>query len=172
MSKSGTLRRFFVNPLRLIFEKMLMAATYTNTENHPGVIGLRSAAEKRRRAEARAQAEAAVPPPRGQDEDEESDSGSETEREEPRVTVARPKGETAEEKKARKAAVKAERSVSIVDYLAAHNTDIQSRRAEKKAHTATFGEERKKQLATHKKMVGGGRAADVTVGARGVVSLR
>jgi protein LTV1 len=48
----------------------------------------------------------------------------------------------------------------------------QSRRAEKKAHTATFGEERKKQLASHKKMVAGGRAADIAVGTRGVVSLR
>lgn len=76
---------------------------------------------------------------------------------EPKVTVARPKGESAEDRKARKAAVKAERA---------------ARRAEKKSHTATFGEERKKQLASHKKMVGGGRAADVAVGTRGVVSLR
>jgi protein LTV1 len=50
--------------------------------------------------------------------------------------------------------------------------DTQSRRAEKKAHTATFGDERKKQLASQKKMVAGGRAADVAVGTRGVVSLR
>lgn len=156
----------------------LTIATYTNTENHPGVIGLRSAAEKRRRAEARAQAqmeaEATVPLPKGhEEEDAESDSGSETERDEPRVTVARPKGETAEEKKARKAAVKAERSVSSQRLrVTIIHADYQSRRAEKKAHTATFGEERKKQLATHKKMVGGGRAADVTVGVKGVVSLR
>jgi len=156
---------------------VLILATYTNTDNHPGVIGLRSAAEKRRRAEARAQAaldaEATVPLPRAQDdEEEESDSGSDTERDEPKVTVARPKGESPEEKKARKAAVKAERSVSFSSRVSRSSTDLQSRRAEKKAHTATFGDERKKQLATHKKMVGGGRAADVTVGAKGVVSLR
>lgn len=46
------------------------------------------------------------------EEDSEDDSGSETEREGgPRVTIARTKGESADEKKARKAAVKAERSV-------------------------------------------------------------
>lgn len=46
------------------------------------------------------------------EEESEDDSGSETEREGgPRVTVARTKGESAEERKARKAAVKAERSV-------------------------------------------------------------
>jgi protein LTV1 len=49
---------------------------------------------------------------------------------------------------------------------------IQARRAEKKQHKATFGDERKRQLATHKKMVGNGRASDLSVGAgKGVVSL-
>jgi len=44
--------------------------------------------------------------------EEEEDSGSETEREEDyRTTVSRPKGESAEDRKARKASVKAERSV-------------------------------------------------------------
>ena len=43
----------------------------------------------------------------------EEDSGSETEREEDyRTTVSRPKGESAEDRKARKASVKADRSVS------------------------------------------------------------
>jgi hypothetical protein len=100
-----------------------MLATYTNTENHPAVIGTRSAAEKRRRAEAQAQAQLQAPHAsaaapgdvrsvaEGQDEEEEEDSGSETEMDEPKVTVARPKGESAEERKARKAAVKAERAV-------------------------------------------------------------
>lgn len=46
------------------------------------------------------------------EEDSEDDSGSETEREGgPKVTIARTKDESAVEKKARKAAVKAERSV-------------------------------------------------------------
>ena len=60
-----------------------------------------------------------VPAPRSftrqdeHDEDEDDSSGSETEREETRVTVARPKGENAEERKTRKGAVKAERSVSF-----------------------------------------------------------
>jgi protein LTV1 len=56
-----------------------------------------------------AKAEAVQPAPVVE---EEEDSGSETEREEDyRTTVSRPKGESAEDRKARKAAVKAERSV-------------------------------------------------------------
>jgi protein LTV1 len=56
-----------------------------------------------------AKAEAAQP---AQVVEEEEDSGSETEREEDyRTTVSRPKGESADDRKARKAAVKAERSV-------------------------------------------------------------
>jgi hypothetical protein len=59
---------------------------------------------------ARAEAEAAQP----ESVAEEEDSGSETEREEDyRTTVSRPKGESAEDRKARKAAVKAERSVCL-----------------------------------------------------------
>jgi len=59
---------------------------------------------------AKAEAEAAQPAPVV----EEEDSGSETEREEDyRTTVSRPKGESAEDRKARKASVKAERSVRL-----------------------------------------------------------
>jgi protein LTV1 len=59
---------------------------------------------------ARAAAPSPEPTPGPEDEDV---SGSETEREEDyRMTVSRPKGESAEDRKARKAAVKAERSVS------------------------------------------------------------
>ncbi|ORY34721.1 Low temperature viability protein-domain-containing protein [Naematelia encephala] len=130
--------------------------TLTNTENHPAVIRSRTAAQAKARAEKKSvQVEEKEDDDKEEDENE-TDSGSETEREGPRVTVARPKHETAEERKARKAAVKSERS---------------ARRAEKKSHTATFSDERKKQLASHRKLVGGGRAADLTVGARGVVSL-
>jgi protein LTV1 len=80
----------------------LCAATYTNTENHPGMIRSRSAAEAKARAEAR----------RVEQQAEESDSGSETEMEAPKVTVTRPKGEPSAERRERKAALKAERSVS------------------------------------------------------------
>ncbi|WVQ95802.1 hypothetical protein IAU59_002901 [Kwoniella sp. CBS 9459] len=137
--------------------------TYTNTENHPAVIRSRTAAQAKARAEALAKqqqeqenAKEAQEGEDSNDDDDDTDSGSETEREEPKVTVARQKGETTEDKKARKAAVKAERS---------------ARRAEKKSHKETFSTERKRQLASHKKLVSNGRAADVAVGARGVVSL-
>ncbi|ORX37700.1 Low temperature viability protein-domain-containing protein [Kockovaella imperatae] len=122
--------------------------TYTNTENHPAVI------RSKRIAAPQPIATSIAPFPEEGSDDE--DSGSETEREEPRVTVIRPKGESAEDRRARKAAVKAERS---------------ARRAEKKAHTATFSNERRKQLATRTKVMSNGRAADVAVGQRGVVSL-
>lgn len=115
---------------------------------------MRSSAQAKERALRRAEAAAAAEAARARDEEDE-DSGSETERE-AKVTVARPKGESGAERKARKAAVKAERA---------------GRRAEKKAHTQTFGDERKRQLNVQKKAVGGGRAADKTVGSRGVVSL-
>ncbi|WVF68249.1 hypothetical protein IAT40_003014 [Kwoniella sp. CBS 6097] len=134
--------------------------TYTNTENHPAMIRSRTAAQAKARAEALAKQQQEQEK-EGQDEESDgddngSDSGSDTEREGPKVTVARQKGETTEDKKARKAAVKAERS---------------ARRAEKKSHKETFSIERKRQLASHKKLVSNGRAADVAVGARGVVSL-
>lgn len=60
---------------------------------------------------AKAEAESAKQEPAAE---EEEDSGSETEREEDyRTTVSRPKGESAEDRKARKASVKAERSVCL-----------------------------------------------------------
>lgn len=90
-------------------------ATYTNTENHPGVIRSRTAAEKKKQMDKLAAAEAASERAESEsrrDEDDDS-SGSETEREENyRTTTSRPKGESTDDKKARKAAVKAERAVS------------------------------------------------------------
>ena len=78
------------------------------------MIRSKTAAEKKRQMEKAARAAAPSPEPQPQAEDED-DSGSETEREEDyRTTVARPKGETAEDRKARKAAVKAERSVGLL----------------------------------------------------------
>ncbi|OCF42599.1 protein LTV1 [Kwoniella heveanensis CBS 569] len=135
--------------------------TYTNTENHPAMIRSRTAAQAKARAEALAKQQLQQQEEQDAEEDSDdgddgTDSGSETEREAPKVTVTRQKGETTEDKKARKAAVKAERS---------------ARRAEKKSHKETFSTERKRQLASHKKLVSNGRAADVAVGARGVVSL-
>ncbi|KIR68127.1 protein LTV1 [Cryptococcus bacillisporus CA1873] len=128
----------------------ILIATRTNTENHPALI--RDPTRKIRTVPA------PPPPPVQREEDSEDDSGSETEREGgPRVTIARTKGESADEKKARKAAVKAERS---------------ARRAEKKSHKETFSIERKRQLKSHNKMVGDGRAADVPAGREGVYSLR
>jgi protein LTV1 len=70
-----------------------------------------------------------VPAPKatGASQDAEEDSGSETEMEEDqRVTVARKKGESSEERKARKAAVKAERSVSPVQFTRDHPVRRQS----------------------------------------------
>ena len=132
--------------------------------------------------------------------DEELESpGSETETEEPRGTVARAKGETTEERRARKAVVKAERSVRqdftqleccFVPHpsfgFAIHlfqpaslyhvqrtsrSAHTQARRLEKKAHRDAFTGERRRQIASHKRLVADGRAADLTVVARGVVSL-
>ena len=95
---------------------MAFAATYSNTENHPATIRLRSAAQKKERAEAEAARHATVPPPAAKLPDdgeggEDGSSGSETEREGPRITIARPKGESTEERRARKSAVKADRAV-------------------------------------------------------------
>lgn len=46
--------------------------------------------------------------------------------------------------------------------------DVQARRAEKKSNQKTFGDERRRQIASHRKTVEGGKAADV----RGTISLR
>ncbi len=66
-----------------------------------------------------------------------------------RETVTRPKGESTEDKKARKAAVKAER---------------QARRVEKKGTKEAFGNEMKRQKRIAGKAVAGGAAADIRVG--------
>lgn len=42
-----------------------------------------------------------------------------------------------------------------------------ARRAEKKSHKETFSTERKRQLKSHNKMVGDGRAADVQLDVKG-----
>lgn len=63
--------------------------------------------------------------------------------------MTRPRGETPEERKARKASVKVDRS---------------NRRAEKKSTKEAFGNETKRQKRIAGKAVAGGGAADVRVG--------
>jgi protein LTV1 len=99
--------------------KLIMLATYTNTENHPAVIRSRNAAAAKTRAGMVNGNPASASPVAASsthgsehDSDDSNDSGSETETETPRSTVARPKGESKEDRKARKAGIKAERSVS------------------------------------------------------------
>lgn len=41
------------------------------------------------------------------------------------------------------------------------DASLQARRAEKKTRQQTFGDERRRQIASHKKQVEGGKAADV-----------
>jgi hypothetical protein len=83
-------------------------ATYTNTENHPATIRSRVIPRDGQSGSA------SVPAPRSRKvvEEESESSGSETEMEAPKVTMARKKGETAEERRVRKAGVKEERAVS------------------------------------------------------------
>jgi protein LTV1 len=144
---------------------------HTNTENHPAVIRSRTIQQFKTGAAA-----ATIIPPatssRRRDEEEETDSGSETEVESSKVTVARPKGETTEERRTRKAGVKAERSVCLQQpFISLANSSHQARRTEKKSHRAAFTDERKRQLASHRKMVGNGQAADLSSQGRGVLSL-
>jgi protein LTV1 len=86
------------------------------------------------------------------DSDAETVSSDGTVRAEPRAPPVRPRGESAEDKKVRKLAVKAERS---------------ARRVEKKTRQETFGLERKTQLKGHERAVGSGRASDLTALASG-----
>lgn len=73
-----------------------------------------------------------------------------------RETIKRPKTESAEDKKARKAAVKLERA---------------SRRIEKKSTKDAFAGEVNKQKGVHKKRVAEGGAADIRSGQVGVRRL-
>lgn len=139
-----------------------MLGTYSNLENHPRMIGVARKEKKKQPS--------AVPTPEldeeaepsldgfsqngdnDDDDDNESVSSDGTVRAEPRAPPIRPRGETKEDKKARKLAVKAERS---------------ARRVEKKTRQETFGLERKTQLKGHERAVGSGRASDLTALASG-----
>ncbi|KAJ9104316.1 hypothetical protein QFC19_003956 [Naganishia cerealis] len=123
-------------------------STYSNIENHPASLKVVNKHPKKK-----TQQQSSAATDLASDEDDE-DSGDDTETEstyQQKVTVARPKGESKEERKARKAAVKAER---------------QDRRFEKKSKQEMFNSERKKQLSKHVQLVGNGKAADLTVSAR------
>ncbi|EIW71508.1 hypothetical protein TREMEDRAFT_27740 [Tremella mesenterica DSM 1558] len=136
------------------WDAQTIISTYTNTENHPAVIRTKRPSEMKKAAAINFSSQDSHPRADHQ-EDDESDSGSETERETP-TTITRIKGETTQERKARKSAVKADRA---------------SRRQEKREHRETFSSERKRQLNAHKRLVGGGKAADLNIVSRGVLSL-
>ena len=144
----------------------LSTGTYSNLENHPRMIGV---ARKEKKKPTVAAAPASVPDLDEEaepsledmarsnhgddgDSDDASVSSDGTVRAEPRAPPVRPRGETKEDKKARKLAVKAERS---------------ARRVEKKTRQETFGLERKTQLKGHERAVGSGRASDLTALASG-----
>ena len=84
---------------------------HTNTEHHPAVIRQKKIVDPQNRAMG---ATVPLPSPATHmpDRDEETDSGSETEQESPK-TVTRPKGESTEERRTRKAGIKAERQVAL-----------------------------------------------------------
>ncbi|KEI42131.1 uncharacterized protein L969DRAFT_80855 [Mixia osmundae IAM 14324] len=108
-------------------------STYSNLENHPKIIRIRNQFATKTQApvaQIRIDEKTGFPAVQNGRQEEES-SGSDTEDGSlVRETVARPKGESKEERKARKAAVKAER---------------QTRRVEKKQNSLAFDQERKKQ---------------------------
>lgn len=141
-------------------------STYSNIENHPRMLKLRSTLDaKASKVPKQAdQPKITIDPKTGfpvvlgpadagiPDEDNYAESDSTMDAEEmnenaKRQTITRPKGETAEQKKARKEQAKAEK---------------QSRRQEKKATKEAFGMERKKQMKVRKNHLM--NAADVSKG--------
>ena len=149
--------------LVLLFRQMLTScpATYSNLENHPRLIRARESATWRTK-------KAAVPhialdpktglpivtPPSSNPNTksaphsrstkpsfDDDSSGSDTETEAThRQTIARPKNETAEEKKARKAAVKAERQARRVEKKATKEQfDAEMKNAKRRLTTKDFG---------------------------------
>ena len=142
--------------------------TYSNIENHPRMLKLRGAVTSKAGRDANAkreqQAKITIDPKTGfpvviepastsldnAESDAESDSTMDAEEMNSgmkRQTIARPKGETPEQKKARKEEAKVEK---------------QSRRQEKKATKEAFGTERKKQMKVKKNQTL--NAADVARG--------
>lgn len=136
--------------LRLAADNDLSLGTYSNIENHPGKLSIANKNPKKK-----VQRPVAPTEPIEEDDDESSDATETESTYQQKVTVARPKGESKEDRKARKAAVKAER---------------QDRRLEKKSKQELFDGERKKQLSKHSQLVGNGKAADLSVAAKGRVN--
>lgn len=119
--------------------------TRTNVENHPRMIGGSSKPNNNNNNKAKR-----PPQPLVEDDSETASDATETEETARRATVSRPKGESADDKRARKAAVKAER---------------QARRVEKRSRQEIFAGERRKQVGQHARRVGAGGAADVSLAA-------
>ena len=151
-------------------------STYSNIENHPRMLRLQGSLDgskkKRKGPQSITSQASSIPPARisldpktgfpvvvsangqanGHDATEDGDSDATIDADElnmyaKRQTVARAKDETPEQKKARKAEVKAER---------------QARRVEKKGTKETFGQERKRQIKTQQNRLR--EAADVGKG--------
>lgn len=129
-------------------------STYSNIENHPRMLKIRGALNSKpgKTTKQAEQPKITIDPKTGfpvvlgpadadspdVESDAESDSTMDAEEANSgakRQTITRPKGETAEQKKARKEQVKAEK---------------QSRRLEKKATREAFGTERKRQMKVNK----------------------
>ncbi|KAI5475775.1 low temperature viability protein [Pseudohyphozyma bogoriensis] len=134
-------------------------STYSNVSNHPRMLRMRDLKEKKpakieideKTGFPLVDGEHMGPKKRNRRHDaiEEEDEDEEMEEVEIRETVTRPRGESAEQKKARKAAVKQERA---------------ERRNEKKATKEAFGAEVKRQKKIAGRKVAGGGAADIRVG--------
>lgn len=107
----------------------------------------------------------------------ESEEDEDEEEFKPKVTIARKKGESAEEKKARKSAVKEERAVRfflsfvlVPCYTLAGSacpddaSFRQARRVQKKSTQTLFATERTKFINQQKGKVADGRGADLNIG--------
>ncbi|GAA5871414.1 hypothetical protein JCM8547_002659 [Rhodosporidiobolus lusitaniae] len=149
-------------------------STYSNLSNHPRMLRLRDSMGKKKAATPAAQIK--IDPKTGfptvdgknvlderpnakKGEDvimEEEEEDEDEEDYEFRETIKRPRDESAAEKKARKAAVKAERA---------------SRRVEKKSTKDTFNDEVKRQKRVHGRRIAEGGAADIRSGQNGVKRL-
>ncbi|GAA6017254.1 hypothetical protein JCM10207_003662 [Rhodosporidiobolus poonsookiae] len=147
-------------------------STYSNLSNHPRMLRLRDSMGKKKTplAQIKLDPKTGFPlvdgktvldarPNAKKDDDtimEEDDEDEDENDYEFRETIKRPRDETADDKKARKAAVKAERA---------------SRRAEKKSTKETFSTEVKRQKRAQGKRVAEGGAADIRSGQEGVRRL-
>ncbi|GAA5966419.1 hypothetical protein JCM3765_007563 [Sporobolomyces pararoseus] len=148
-------------------------STYSNLSNHPRLLRIRDNKLKTPKpAQIKLDPKTGFPLVNGQlvtgkddtimEENEQDGEQDEEEEEEemeeyiPKETIKRPRGETAEEKKARKQQVKNER---------------QSRRSEKKQTKESFENEVKRQKKVSGKRVAEGAAADIRPGKEGVRRL-